>query len=1175
MKGDPHLQRIARSISQLIAQRFGVTIQGMHVAAHKGDPGNEFADNAAEKARLGQTLGSGPAGLQTMIDNTEVKHWEWMWFICRDLPNVSWQGHELQVSYQMGTPGDPSEVLNLCHLGATADQEREEQHYGILDITFATANVLTLKAGLKEDRIGLQGPARQHTIYRQLSEQGIHIAAIQESRIRKKHASQNPWYIVRQSEATPSGCFGMQILFHKELTLGHGVDDEDAKICFTEEQIRYIARTPRYLIVKVTNPLLKAVVIAAHAPHRGATEPEIAQFWEEISLAIPKSLRQWEKIILADANAHVGSIPTRAVGAHQAEAEDDKSARFHDFLVEQELWLPSTFEAHHQGEGGTWWNAKTQQWHRNDYIAIPISWKGTCRTRVNEDIDLSTCKDDHRVAQLRYVDFVRMSKDRRHQKAKCDPVKLAQWASTLTPTDFPAMDIWNLDVHSHAQALECTLEHHLHQNVSRPRQIKRKSHLSEDTWKSVILKRSSRKTLAETNEFSRQTLLRILFTSWKQLSGQEGQTNLVDGYRSIVKELDMMTAKDLHHFRTCGRVVTKMIRKDDNRYFQSIAEAAGTCDRMEGLNKLWKQIRGALPRNRARRMSGNPMSLVNLDDQWHPYYHQLEAGEELQPQRLQADCLIRQAGQGCPRHATPSLSDLPSLCDVEEILRRTLPQKSPGLSSIPTAFFHYAASAIGPMVFDLFMKVYATGREPLQWKGGILAPIYKRGPWDKAESYRAIMLLPTLAKRFHACLRAQLCQQILPHRPEGVLGGFPHQEVHFGAQYLRTKNSLAEAMGKSFGVLFIDIKNAFHNVIREQLTGAVDPQEFEQLIARLNLTSDVKACLREQSTQGILHEMGVSQWLIDLLTEVHHDTWYTMRHDGSLHRTGRGTRPGSHIADLCFHVIMIDMMKDIEERLQDNLWLTTFADIDKSFLNIVWADDVAIPCQTGAPEHLPLAMQRIGQIAGDVFKCRGFKLNFARGKTSAVIALRGAGAPGVRKDYIFGTSSGIDLDGGQEGEFLHFVPRYKHLGVQFVASNAAQLEVDARIGQAKQAFFEMRRAIFGNKHLKIATRLKLVESLIFSRLSFGQCAWPDPTLRQMARIRAFVTKIYREVVGEQFWQTNPLTTEALFGQHRLMDARVRLARDRLQYASRLYGYGPPLLLQALTDEEEGCKRSWL
>ena len=272
---------------------------------------------------------------------------------------------------------------------------------------------------------------------------------------------------------------------------------------------------------------------------------------------------------------------------------------------------------------------------------------------------------------------------------------------------------------------------------------------------------------------------------------------------------------------------------------------------------------------------------------------------------------------------------------------------------------------------------------------------------------------------------------------------------------------------------------------------------------------------------------------------------------------------------------MIDMRKEVEAKIKDNLWLTTFAEIDRNYLNVVWADDVAIPCQTQHPEHLPLAIKRIAQLAGDTFRQRGFALSFAKGKTSAVLALRGPGAPAIRGQYLLGQVAGIELDEGQTGHFLHFVPHYKHLGVQFVASNAVTLEIDMRIGQAKQAYCEMRRTVFGNRHVREATRLKLMDSLIFSRLSFGQCAWPDPTIRQAARLRACVNRMYRDVTGHQFWEDTPQTTEEIYGKYNLLDVRVRLARDRLQYACRLYRFGPPSLLAALEEEEALCKRSWL
>lgn len=162
----------------------------------------------------------------------------------------------------------------------------KSQQSGVLDIIFATANVLTMKAGAKEERTGIQGCARQHALYKQFSEENIHVVAVQESRLKNRKPATNPWYIVRQTEATPQGCYGMQLLFHKHIAIGHLDDDPNQQVFFKEEQIRYVARTPRLLIVTVKNSLLKCLVIAAHAPHTGAMAQDVDKFWREVSAAV-------------------------------------------------------------------------------------------------------------------------------------------------------------------------------------------------------------------------------------------------------------------------------------------------------------------------------------------------------------------------------------------------------------------------------------------------------------------------------------------------------------------------------------------------------------------------------------------------------------------------------------------------------------------------------------------------------------------------------------------------------------------------------------------------------------------------------------------------------------------------------------------------------------------------
>lgn len=374
---------------------------------------------------------------------------------------------------------------------------------------------------------------------------------------------------------------------------------------------------------------MKVIVIAAHAPHRGAAEQEIEHFWANLSGAIPKTFEHWRRILLTDANAHVGSLPTDAVGAFQAEQEDDKSAYFHRFLVEQGLWLPSTFPEHQIGEGGTWWNGRTKQWQGNDYIGIANTWTGTCYTQINDKIDLSICKDDHRVAQLRYVDYVPLGNSRAKHMKRWQPEALAQWAQQLTSTSFPDIEAWNLDVHMHAQVLENTFADQINNNVPKQGRIKRKTHLSDDTWKSILSKRHCRKHLAEANGHARSTMLRVVFLAWSGYKDGKATFDVECGQAELLRELDWLVARALHSFRVSGRRVTALVRKDDNNYYQEMAHRAGECDRQSGLQQLLKCIKGGLPKHKARRRNDNPMTCVNLDAQWHPYFKNLELGKEI------------------------------------------------------------------------------------------------------------------------------------------------------------------------------------------------------------------------------------------------------------------------------------------------------------------------------------------------------------------------------------------------------------------------------------------------------------------------------------------------------------------------------------------------------------------
>ena len=145
------------------------------------------------------------------------------------------------------------------------------------------------------------------------------------------------------------------------------------------------------MILRVKTDALRVIIVAAHAPHTGADLEEINRFWHSLSAQIPSRYDDWARLLLADANARVGSITSDHIGPHQAETDTEKSEAFRNYLAEEDLWLPATFEDYQTGPGATWKSTS-----RNDFIGISRQWNlSKCHSWVEQNIDVSTLSEDH------------------------------------------------------------------------------------------------------------------------------------------------------------------------------------------------------------------------------------------------------------------------------------------------------------------------------------------------------------------------------------------------------------------------------------------------------------------------------------------------------------------------------------------------------------------------------------------------------------------------------------------------------------------------------------------------------------------------------------------------------------------------------------------------------------
>lgn len=147
------------------------------------------------------------------------------------------------------------------------------------------------------------------------------------------------------------------------------------------------------------------------------------------------------------------------------------------------------------------------------------------------------------------------------------------------------------------------------------------------------------------------------------------------------------------------------------------------------------------------------------------------------------------------------------------------------------------------------------------------------------------------------------------------------------------------------------------------------------------------------------------------------------------------------------HEVQVDLLRWLQSR-DDHEKLLTSMDLRR--LAIVWADDLAVPVVASSGAALLGLLCDLLRATFQAFHRRGLPLNMAKGKTSAIVTLKGPGAPQLRNEHILCPTPGLDCsftddEGHHVDQWLHFVPCYKHLGTVVAASRDFDLELNQRI----------------------------------------------------------------------------------------------------------------------------------
>lgn len=442
-------------------------ISWTHLASHRGHPWNEAADTLC---KLAADTGAITADLHLFqqcctFDGTDLNSIQWIWLLEQSLRGYAeapplidfhWRFDIAQpLRHQPSAEGHPA----MLRQEGQCDGPREETQ---LCLQLGTANVLTLYPG--QEFASQYMSARAENLAHQFIQQDLQIIGLQETRCRFEGHTMVEDFHVLSAPATSRGVGGVQLWIHKQLK------DQNVTVDITAHHLHILHASSQRLVVRLACGGLRLIFLVLHAPAED-NETTLASFWKHTTAAIPQKYLAWKIFVLADANSRLGSVCSDAVGDYQAVEENDKGNHFHQWLIERHLFLPQTFIEHHCGEGNTWLHA-TGTRARLDYVACPQDIRtDLISTWVDEKIDLSLKKEDHRCvrASVPITYFVKTSPRKKPNATS--------WSPTLTPR-------WTTDVHTHA----VTLQHWLRQHQT-PRRMMRKKHLTEDTVKLIEAKR--------------------------------------------------------------------------------------------------------------------------------------------------------------------------------------------------------------------------------------------------------------------------------------------------------------------------------------------------------------------------------------------------------------------------------------------------------------------------------------------------------------------------------------------------------------------------------------------------------------------------------------------------------------------------------------------------------------
>ena len=522
---------------------------------------------------------------------------------------------------------------------------------------------------------------------------------------------------------------------------------------FSRDNAQVLHFSPEVLVAVLDFQAVKLLCVVAHGPHRGHDSTRIEEWWQDLQSICYKHRHIGPIIVFTDANAGVGLSPPH-FGNAMSQTWDTAGRCMLAFCQALHLYAPSTFDAIHSGESTTWHSHKVSRpGSRNDYILCSMSLAehfGT--TWIDRFIDSGHARLDHSAVVATFWCPFRRTKSKCPKPAFDRQRILAADDATWTKffADWDPID-WKLDVDSHAAQLEHQIVTKLSEFFPAQPRKKRTSLFSDDTWTLYHQKAQLRQHLTSCSRIGDLWQLSIGFSALRGFPSRSPCLRLFG--------FCLRTCGRFRQFQNLSKTLRRQIMLDKAKAAEDFLEPLQQANGKQAI-RLLKPLRlgkrhqdigqRSLPivRLKSGEVASTPEEALQ---RWREHFGEIEGGTTTTPSALWTSAKASRALRP-PCH--PQLSDIPTLLELEAQLRKIQSGKAPGPDLIPGEFLKSAGPWIARELWPLLFKICCHIQEPLLYKGGRLATLFKhKGSAAEASNHRAILISSTLGKTVHGVFR--------------------------------------------------------------------------------------------------------------------------------------------------------------------------------------------------------------------------------------------------------------------------------------------------------------------------------------------------------------------------------------------------------------------------------------